>query len=47
MNKANYIIFHPDNKRQSIEVQATAMVKNKLLIDWKGNIYVDPANPDL
>jgi hypothetical protein len=41
MNKANYIIFHPDSARPRVTVQATALSKNKLIPKWNGDIYVD------
>lgn len=41
MDKAHYIIFHPDNARQQTTVHATAMVQGQVLKNWKGNIYVD------
>jgi hypothetical protein len=41
MNKAHYIIFHPDHARQQTTVQATVMVHDQILKNWNGNIYVD------
>lgn len=41
MNKAHYIIFHPDRARQIANVQATVMVKKKILANWNGDIFVD------
>lgn len=41
MDKANYIIFHPDNARQMIKVCATVMINKQILTNWTGNIYVD------
>lgn len=41
MNKAHYIIFHPEKKRQKINVQATALVNKQILTNWVGDIYVD------
>ncbi len=41
MNKAHYIIFHPNKHRQSINVKATALVNNKIEENWQGNIWVD------
>lgn len=41
MDKANYIIFHPDHARQITQVRATVMENKQILTNWKGNIYVD------
>jgi hypothetical protein len=41
MNKAHYIIFHPDHARQQTPVRAIAMVQGQVLKNWSGNIYVD------
>lgn len=41
MNRANYIIFHPDHARQVTTVHALALVGNKLLTNWTGDVYVD------
>lgn len=41
MNKANYIIFHPEIKRKSEFVSATVIRGNEVLKEWKGNVYVD------
>jgi hypothetical protein len=41
MTKANYIIFHPDTARQHETVQAVAMVQDKVLNNWRGDVYVD------
>jgi hypothetical protein len=41
MNKANYIIFHPDNARQRIAIQATSLTGNKIKTNWTGDIFVD------
>jgi len=41
MNKAHYIIFHPDHARQQTPVQAIAFVQGQVLKNWHGNIYVD------
>lgn len=41
MNKANYIIFHPDNARPRVTVQATVLSNNKLIPIWNGDIFVD------
>jgi hypothetical protein len=41
MDKANYIIFHPDHVRQKIKVSATVMVNNLIVSNWEGNIHVD------
>ena len=41
MNKAHYIIFHPDHQRQLTRVKATAMVSKQVLTNWTGNICVD------
>lgn len=41
MDKANYVIFHPDYARQSVEVSARALEKGKLKNNWKGEIWVD------
>lgn len=41
MNKAHYLIFHPDYARQSVKVKATALVNNQLVKNWQGTIWVD------
>lgn len=41
MSRANYIIFHPDYARQSVNVKATALVNNQLVKNWQGIIWVD------
>ena len=41
MNKAHYIIFHPDYARQQVKVKATALVNNQLVKNCQGNIWVD------
>jgi hypothetical protein len=41
MDKAHYIIFHPDHQRQLVSVQAIAIVNQLPLMNWTGNIYVD------
>ncbi len=41
MTKAHYIIFHPDDQRQKVEVSATAMVSNTIIKNWVGRIHVD------
>ena len=44
MNKANYIIFHPDFERDNIFVSATSIEENKIIENWVGKIYVDKIN---
>lgn len=39
--KANYIIFHPDFKREEVAVEAISLVDNELKLEWNGNIQVD------
>jgi hypothetical protein len=41
MNRANYVIFHPDYARQSVKVSARTIENGKLKTDWKGKIWVD------
>lgn len=41
MDKAHYIIFHPDHQRQQTKVQAIAMVNQRVQPNWTGIIYVD------
>lgn len=41
MNKANYIVFHPDKSRESTNVSAIAMIDEQVNKKWNGNIYVD------
>lgn len=41
MDKAHYIIFHPDHAREQIPVQAIASVHGQILKNWSGKIYVD------
>jgi hypothetical protein len=41
MDKAHYIVFHPDHQRQQAKVQAIAMVNQRVLTNWTGNIFVD------
>ena len=41
MNKAHYIIFHPEYNRLEAVVQATVLVKNQIIKNWTGNVWVD------
>ncbi|RAW01556.1 hypothetical protein [Pseudochryseolinea flava] len=41
MNRANYIIFHPDNARDPVRVSATSLVGGKIKRNWLGTIWVD------
>lgn len=38
---ADYIIFHPDRNRRSVEVRAQADVNGIIFKRWKGRIFVD------
>ena len=44
LEKAYYIIFHPDHQRQLTRVKATVMVGQRVLTSWAGDIYVDMIN---
>lgn len=41
MNRANYVIFHPEYARQSVQISARAIENGELKTDWKGEIWVD------
>jgi len=41
MDKAHYIIFHPEKSRQKIKVLAKSLINNQLIENWTGNIFVD------
>lgn len=41
MNRANYIIFHPDSARQPVKVSASCIRNGKVFNDWIGKIWVD------
>jgi hypothetical protein len=41
MNKAHYIVFHPDRQRDEIAAQAIVLVNGKLTTNWTGKIWVD------
>jgi hypothetical protein len=41
MTNAHYIIFHPDDQRQSVEVSALALDRGKTIKNWRGKVWVD------
>lgn len=44
MDKAHYIIFHPESKRQIIDTKANAIENGQVNTAWEGKIYVDRIN---
>lgn len=44
MENAHYIIFHPEKKRQQLQVKATVMFNKEIDKNWQGNIFVDRIN---
>ena len=44
MDKAHYIIFHPESKRQIIDAKASAIENGQVNTAWEGKIYVDRIN---
>lgn len=44
MDKAHYIIFHPESKRQIIDAKASAIENGQVNTAWKGKICVDCIN---
>jgi hypothetical protein len=44
VDKAHYIIFHPDKARQAIDAKATAIENGQENTAWKGKICVDSIN---
>lgn len=41
MDKAHYIIFHPDKARQAINAKATVIENGQVNTTWEGKICVD------
>jgi hypothetical protein len=44
VDKAHYIIFHPESKRQIIDAKASAIENGQVNTAWEGKIYVDRIN---
>lgn len=44
MDKAHYIIFHPESKRQIIDAKASAIENGQVNTAWEGKICVDSIN---